>query len=74
MRPVQIQLAAGITLRNPSPGLISIPGASKLQKLAATITPPVKPNSPSSKARFMPLTKNTNEAPSAVSPHVNKVA
>ena len=67
-------IAAGMTLVNPSPGLISIPGANRLQKLAATITPPVKPNKPSNTARFIPLTKNTNEAPNAVKPHVNKVA
>jgi len=66
--------AAGITLTKPSPGLISIPGASKLQKLAATITPPVKPSIPSKNARFMVLKKNTKDAPSAVIPQVNKVA
>ena len=66
--------AAGITLINPSPGLISMPGANKLQKLAATMTPPVKPSMPSNTARFIPFTKKTKEAPNAVSPQVNKVA
>ena len=65
---------AGITLMKPSPGLISIPGANKLQKLAATITPPVNPKSPSRRARFISLTKKTNDAPRAVSPQVNRVA
>ena len=66
--------AAGITFTNPSPGLISIPGANKLQKLAATITPPVKPSIPSSKALFIPLNKNTSAAPDAVKIHVNNEA
>ena len=67
-------MAAGITLTKPSPGLISMPGASKLQKLAATITPPVNPNIPSSNPLFIPLKKNTNAAPRAVKIHVNKEA
>ena len=66
--------AAGITFTNPSPPLISIAGANKLQKLAATITPPVKPSIPSKTTRFMLLKKNTNEAPNAVKPQVNVVA
>jgi hypothetical protein len=49
-------------------------GASKLQKLAATITPPVKPNIPSRRVRFKFRKKNTDEAPSAVMAHVNSVA
>ena len=65
---------AGITFTKPSPSLISIPGANKLQKLAATITPPVNPNIPSKSALFMPLTKNTKAAPAAVRIHVNKEA
>ena len=66
--------AAGMTFTKPSPGLISIPGESKLQKLAAIITPPVKPSIPSKKVRFIVLKKNTKEAPKAVTPHVNNVA
>ena len=62
-------IEAGITFKKPSPGLISIPGANKLQKLAATITPPVKPSIPSKTALFMDLKKKTNEAPKAVNPH-----
>ena len=74
MAPKPNPSAAGITFTKPSPGLISIPGAKRLQKLAATITPPVKPSKPSKSARFIPLTKKTSEAPKAVSPHVNSVA
>ena len=44
------------------------------QKLAATITPPVKPNIPSSNALFIPLKTKTKEAPSAVRPQVNNEA
>ena len=66
--------AAGITLTKPDPGLISIPGARRLQKLAATITPPVKPSIPSKTARFIVLNKKTNAAPTAVNPQVNRVA
>ena len=72
--PKENPTAAGITLTKPSPGLMSIPGANKLQKLAATITPPVKPNMPSRTARFIFLNKKTNDAPSAVSPQVKRVA
>lgn len=67
-------IAAGITLTKPSPALISIAGDNKLQKLAATITPPVNPNIPSSAIRLIDLKRNTVDAPRAVTPHVNKVA
>ena len=67
-------MAAGMTLTNPSPGDISIPGAKRLQKLAATITPPVKPNIPSRNPRFMVLNKKTKEAPKAVNNQVKTVA
>ena len=66
--------AAGITLTKPSPGDISIPGARRLQKLAATITPPVKPSMPSKKSLRIVLNKKTNEAPKAVNNQVNTVA
>ena len=66
--------AAGITFIKPSPSLIAIAGESKLQKLAATITPPVKPSIPSKKALFIDLKIKTKEAPKAVMPQVNKVA
>ena len=72
--PKENPITAGITFTKPSPELISIPGANKLQKLAATITPPVKPSIPSRSARFIPLNKNTKAAPNAVKPQVNKVA
>ena len=49
-------------------------GASKDQKLAATITPPVKPSIPSNNLRFMVLNGNTKAAPKAVSNHVKVVA
>jgi hypothetical protein len=44
------------------------------QKLAATITPPVKPNIPSRTPRCIVLKKKTNEAPAAVTSQVNVVA
>lgn len=53
---------------------ISIEGANKLQKLAATITPPVKPSIVSNTPRCMVLKKNTKDAPAAVTNHVNNVA
>ena len=67
-------MAAGMTFTKPSPSVISIAGANKLQKLAATITPPVKPSIPSRTTRFIFLKKKTNEAPKAVRPQVNVVA
>ena len=53
---------------------ISIAGFSSDQKLAATITPPVKPSIGSRTPRFMLLKKKTNEAPAAVTNQVNVVA
>ena len=67
-------IADGITLTKPSPALISIAGDKRLQKLAATITPPVKPSIPSKAILLIDLKRNTEEAPSAVTPQVNKVA
>ena len=67
-------IAAGTTFIKPSPGLFSIAGASKLQKLAATITPPVKPNIPSKTALFIFLKKKTNDAPKAVKAQVKRDA
>src|SRR5690606_27425927 len=72
--PIAKPTAAGMTFTKPSPGLISIPGANKHQKLAATITPPVKPSMPSKKALFIPFIKKTNDAPSAVKTQVNNEA
>ena len=66
--------AAGITLIKPSPSLISIAGDNRLQKLAATITPPVNPSIPSRAILLIVLNKKTVEAPKAVIPHVNRVA
>ena len=66
--------AAGNTFIKPSPGLFSIAGANKLQKLAATITPPVKPSIPSKTALFIFLKKKTNDAPRAVNPQVKREA
>jgi hypothetical protein len=63
-----------MTFIKPVPGLISIPGANKLQKLAATITPPVKPSIPSRTDRFIVLNKKTKDAPNAVRPQVKSVA
>ena len=67
-------IAAGITLTKPSPALISIAGDNRLQKLAATITPPVKPSIPSSDILLIDLNKNAEDAPRAVTPHVKRVA
>ena len=67
-------MAAGMTFTKPSPGDISIPGANRLQKLAATITPPVNPSIPSKNPRCMVLNKKTKEAPNAVINQVNNVA
>jgi hypothetical protein len=49
-------------------------GARRLQKLAATITPPVNPNVPSKKVLFIVLKKKTQDAPIAVKAQVNNVA
>ena len=67
-------IAAGTTLTKPSPSLFSIAGANKLQKLAATMTPPVKPSIPSNTALFAFLKKKTSDAPKAVKPQVNTEA
>jgi hypothetical protein len=53
---------------------ISMDGMRSDQKLAATITPPVKPNIPSRTPRCIVLKKKTNEAPAAVTSQVNVVA
>ena len=74
MAPRKNPTEAGITLINPSPAVISMAGANKLQKLAATITPPVNPSIPSKTTRFMFLKKKTKEAPKAVKNQVNSVA
>ena len=63
-------MAAGIQL----PPDNSIAGFNKLQKLAATITPPVKPRATSSTVLFNDLNKKTNDAPKAVTNHVKVVA
>ena len=52
----------------------SIDGFNKDQKLAATITPPVKPSIPSNTPLCIDLKKKTKEAPKAVTSHVNVVA
>ena len=49
-------------------------GVSRLQKLAATITPPVKPSIPSSHLRDALPKKKTRLAPAAVTNHVKVVA
>ena len=72
--PIPKPIAAGSTFKKPSPGLISILGANRLQKLAATITPPVKPSIPSKSPLFIPLKKNTSEAPKAVTIQVKREA
>ncbi len=74
MAPIKNPMAEGKTFVKPVPGDISIAGESKLQKLAATMTPPVKPSMPSSTLLRMVRKKNTVEAPKAVIAHVNNVA
>src|SRR5687767_771789 len=49
-------------------------GFNNDQKLAATITPPVKPSIGSNTLRLRVLKKNTREAPKAVTNQVNVVA
>jgi hypothetical protein len=49
-------------------------GASKDQKLAAIITPPVKPKEMSKTFLFEELIKNTNPEPMAVTIQVNNPA
>ncbi|MPN21373.1 hypothetical protein SDC9_168752 [bioreactor metagenome] len=49
-------------------------GAKRDQKLAAIITPAANPIIASKTFLFIFLKKNTNAAPSAVTPQVNKVA
>ena len=68
--PKRKPIAAGIQL----PPDNSIAGFNKLQKLAATITPPVNPKATSNTTRFSDLKKNTNAAPNAVTSHVKVVA
>ena len=67
-------IAAGKTFTNPSPGLISMDGDNKLQKLAATIIPPVNPSIPSNMPLCIDLNRKTNDAPKAVTNQVNVVA
>ena len=67
-------MAGGPTRANPSPPVMSMAGAKRDQKLAATITPPVKPSMPSNKRRFMDLNGKTRAAPAAVMAHVKVVA
>ena len=63
-----------MTFSNLSPELISMAGESNDQKLAAIITPPVKPSIPFISFLFTPLKRNTPDAPKAVTPQVNKPA
>src|SRR5690606_21436422 len=63
-------IADGMTLLNPSPELISMAGANNDQKLAAIMTPPVKPSMPFSNFLLTPLKRNTPAAPTAVTPQV----
>jgi len=58
----------------PNCSAISIPGAKRDQKLAAIITPAAKPKVESINLGFIVFDMNTNAAPAAVMPHVNKVA
>ena len=49
-------------------------GESKDQQLAASITPAAKPNIPSNINLFISFSKNTNDAPTAVTNQVKEVA
>lgn len=53
---------------------MAIPGASNDQKLAAIITPAAKPSIESMNFRLTVFVKKTSAAPSAVTPHVKRVA
>ena len=57
----------------PKPCVSAMPmaGFNKLQKLAASITPPVNPIKTSINPRLRSFTKNTIAAPSAVTNQVN---
>ena len=68
------QKTTGNTCMNQDQGLMSRAGMIKLQTLAATITPPVKPRSVSIVFFFISLKKNTIDAHRAVTHHVNNVA
>ena len=73
--PVKKPTAAGIQdalgyIRSES----SMEGNNNDQKLAATMTPPVKPSMPSSRPRCMFLKKKTRLAPAAVTNQVKVVA
>jgi hypothetical protein len=63
-----------MALANPSPCDISIAGERRDQKLAAIITPPVKPNIPSRTFRLSSLKRKTSPAPAAVTSQVKVVA
>ena len=52
----------------------AIDGASSDQKLAAIITPAANPSERSSSRRLTEVVKNTTDAPSAVTPHVKRLA
>src|SRR5690606_39072962 len=58
----------------PISSAIAMAGLSSDQKLAAIITPAVKPSAASSALRLTSLKKKTTAAPSAVTPHVKSVA
>src|SRR5690606_35597607 len=72
--PPKKPIAEGSTRSNPSPGVISIAGANRDQKLAAIITPPVNPNMPLRSFLLEALNRKTLAAPNAVNPQVNKPA
>ena len=74
--PIPKPTAAGIHAHAApyASSLISIAGESSDQKLAAIITPPVKPSIKSNHFRFTSLKTKTKAAPAAVKSQVNVVA
>ena len=72
--PATTPIEAGTAFIMPSSSLMEMAGRIKLKMLAAIMTPPVKPNIPSRKTRFMVLKKNTIDAPRAVIAQVKIVA
>jgi hypothetical protein len=72
--PAPNPTAAGSHPGTPMRVAMAIDGARSDQKLAATITPPVKPSMASSERRVMFGTTSTTAAPAAVTSQVKVVA
>ena len=70
----QITQYNGLDYENGMTPKWNLVGERRDQKLAATITPPVKPSIPSNHFLCMDLKKITRDAPADVINHVNIVA